>query len=179
MRIREVHVQRVKNLGNYENQKIGMTALLEEGEDAEAAAGELEDRVRVALGQPTRAQEAARKVVLKADSLWAQARLFASQAMDKEVQATIVEDADRAADLRKVSAEYLADHKTGVAEAEAEERRQEVAEARGVLRQKVKRAEDINFDEFRRQWREQHGLNADGTKPVRTESDDAEDEIQF
>lgn len=185
MRIREVHVQRVKNLGNYENQKIGMTALLDESEDAEAAAGELEDRVRVALGQPTRAQAAARKVVVKADALWAQARREASQAMDKEVYATTVDAdrVDRAEELRKASAECLADYKKSATAAEAEERRQDVAEARAVLGQKPKRVEDINLDEFRRTWREEYGLNPDGTKPAEAApaagKDDDEDGIEF
>jgi hypothetical protein len=37
MHIKEVHVERLVNLGNYENKKIGVTISLHEGEDPHLA----------------------------------------------------------------------------------------------------------------------------------------------
>lgn len=54
MKITTITYQAVKNLGNYESERLEMTAALEEGEDAEAAAIILRRRVNLLLNEPVR-----------------------------------------------------------------------------------------------------------------------------
>jgi|7_EtaG_2_1085326.scaffolds.fasta_scaffold69864_2 hypothetical protein len=52
MNVTRVTVERLKNLGNYENEKVGLTATLEDGEDCLEAAEELKVLVMKSLGVP-------------------------------------------------------------------------------------------------------------------------------
>lgn len=135
MKIREVSVSRVKNLGNYENEKVGMVATLEEGEDAHAATLALEDRVRAALGQPSRVVEEARQVVDKADGLWRTARSNARSYVNAEADAAQGDNEIYKARRLKDAAEWKRDFETSLANAQAEEQRPEVAAARQALGQ--------------------------------------------
>lgn len=54
MKITTITYQVVKNLGNYESERLEMSAQLEEGEDPEEAALKLRQRVNLLLNEPPR-----------------------------------------------------------------------------------------------------------------------------
>jgi hypothetical protein len=49
MKIKTITYQRVKNLGNYESERLEMTAELDPSEDDEVAIAELKARVEISL----------------------------------------------------------------------------------------------------------------------------------
>lgn len=141
MKIREVSVSRVKNLGNYENQKIGMFAALDEGEDPVQATRELEDRVRATLGQPTRAAEEAQVVVDKADGQWRKARSDARCYLNAERDAAKSDNESYKERRTKDAAEFKAEYEAALAKAKEEEQRPEVIAARELLGQEPGRCD--------------------------------------
>ena len=52
MKIKTITYQRVKNLGNYESERMELVAELDDGEDVEVAIGQLKKEVREALNIP-------------------------------------------------------------------------------------------------------------------------------
>ena len=62
MKITEVHVHKLFNLGNYENMKIALSATVEEGEDERAVYGKLYDMIHL-LFEATRRVEELREAV--------------------------------------------------------------------------------------------------------------------
>lgn len=54
MKITTITYQAVKNRGNYESERLEMTAILEEGEDPHLACLELRQRVNVWIDEPIR-----------------------------------------------------------------------------------------------------------------------------
>lgn len=141
MKIREVSVSRVKNLGNYENEKVGMVAVLDEGEDPVQATRALEDRVRAALGQPSRAVEEAQVVADKADALWRTARSDARSWLNAERDAMKSDNESYKERRTKDAAEFKAEHETALVKAQAEEQRPEVVAARKLLGQEPGRCD--------------------------------------
>jgi len=49
MKVKTISVQRVKNLGNYQSERLEMIAELDENEDADKAAIALREKVKVLL----------------------------------------------------------------------------------------------------------------------------------
>lgn len=49
MKIKIITYQRIKNLGNYQSEKLEMTAELEEGEDVQASIAKLKNQVHLGL----------------------------------------------------------------------------------------------------------------------------------
>lgn len=45
MKIKEIYFEQVRNLGNYETRRIGMTAIVEDNESIRAAVNDLADLV--------------------------------------------------------------------------------------------------------------------------------------
>lgn len=70
MKITFIRAGRLRSLGNFENERIELGAEVQEGEDPIQVAGELQDQVRKLLGQPTRAEEAAGKLVSEVNGMW-------------------------------------------------------------------------------------------------------------
>ena len=54
MKITTITYQAVKNRGNYESERLEMTALLEEGEDPQEACLKLRQRVNLWIDEPLR-----------------------------------------------------------------------------------------------------------------------------
>ena len=54
MKITTITYQAVKNRGNYESERLEMTALLEEGEDPQSACLKLRQRVNLWIDEPLR-----------------------------------------------------------------------------------------------------------------------------
>lgn len=88
MKITVIRASRLKNLGSYENEKIDLCAEVQEGEDPIQAAGELQDHVRRLLKQPTRAEEAASRLLGDVDSFWRRTNALLLEAHEARREAT-------------------------------------------------------------------------------------------
>lgn len=130
----------------FQGQHVELSARLDESDDVDAALAQLEDTARRSLGEPTREQEAAAKVLDKADRPHLQLRNLLELA-ERETQRA-ASHREQAARYTAQSADYAAQ---GITDAESERARwarQEVDAAEKLDRaQPERRAEALRLTE--------------------------------